>query len=221
MIDDKIKVIITDDHTIFREGLSELLTQSGKVEVVGEASSGKEAVELSLKKKPDIIIMDVSMPTMSGLEATARIKDLMPEVRVLILSMYNNQQYIDKALANGASGYVMKDVAGSELLTAIEVIYSGGTYLSPSVSSAVLQMYKNSRNDKKKTESDLDTPLTQREIEVIKLLANGKTNKEIADTLYISIKTVETHRKNIMTKMDFHNLADIVRYAIKNKIISI
>jgi DNA-binding NarL/FixJ family response regulator len=216
----KIKVVLADDHTIFREGLTELLERSGNVEVIGEASNGIEAIDLILKKKPDIAIMDVSMPKMSGLNALSKVKDLMPEVKILILSMYNNQQYIDEAMANGASGYVMKDVAGSELLNAIELVLNNETYLSPTVTSQVMKKYLNLKAIREKG-IDKKEKLTQREIEILKLLALGKTNREISSMLFISIKTVETHRKNIMNKLSLRNLADIVRYAIKNELINI
>lgn len=218
---DKIKVVLVDDHTIFREGLSFLLTKNDEVDVVGEASDGKEAVEMVIRKNPDIVIMDVSMPEMSGLEATARIRDLMPKVKILILSMYNNQQYIDKAFANGAAGYVLKDAAGSELLQAIKVVNRDETYLSPALTSRLVKKYVSMQKSPSDMENTGKHHLTPREREILKLLAMGKTNREISEELFISIKTVETHRKNIMSKLKLRNLADIVRYAIKQGIISV
>ncbi len=214
---EKITVVLVDDHVIFREGLVYVLEESGLVDVVGEASTGNEAVDMIIKKQPDLVIMDVSIPEMTGLEVTSRVKDLLPDLKVLILSMYENQEYIDKAFANGAAGYVLKDAAGAELMNAITVILNGKTYLSPSVTSKIVKKYVSMQS----IQGEEEIQLTNRETEILQLLALGKTNKEISEKLFISIKTVETHRKNIMTKLDLHNLADVVRYAVKNKIISL
>jgi DNA-binding NarL/FixJ family response regulator len=159
------------------------------------------------------------MPVMNGLEATAKIKEKLPQSKIVILSMYEKQQYIDEALQNGASGYVLKDTAGAELIKAIDYINGGGTYLSPLIASKLTKQYINLRS--RKDVSTKVSRLTDRETEVLKLLALGKTNKEISEELYISVKTVETHRKNMMSKLELRNLADVVRFALKEGIISL
>jgi len=208
-----IRVIIADDHVIFRQGLLKLLQSSKDIEVAGEAGTGPETMNLVTSEKPDIAILDISMPGFDGFEILQRMQSQDIHTKVIFLTMYKDTLMARKALQAGASGYILKDNAFADLLYAISTVSSGGTFISPSVSRSFVKA-----SDAEERESQF---LTLRESEVLKLIASGLTNKQIADKLFISIKTVETHRKNIMQKLDVHTIADLVKYTIKTGLLDL
>jgi len=212
------RVLLADDHTIVRKGLLSLLEEEDDITVVGEAEDGYEAISKSLALHPDVIVMDVGMPSLNGIEALKVLKKENADFRVLILSMHSNEEYIIEALKSGASGYILKKSAPNELTSAIRIANSGDTYLSPAITSKVIKRFiQEAQNGETVMPSD-NTP-TSREREIIQLIAEGKSNKEIADTLNISFKTVKNHRSNLMEKLGLHNTAEITRYAIRNNIL--
>jgi len=210
---DKIHVLIVDDHTILRAGLRMLLNAHPDIEVVGEASDGNQAVVSAQRLQPDVILMDIAMPECNGIEATRQIKRLIPETRVLVLTMHENEEYLFQVLRAGASGYILKEAADTELVTAIRVVYSGRFYLSPSAQSIMVGDYL--QRVRTGEERDSYGALTEREREILKLVAEGYTNNQIAERLTISPKTVDTHRTHIMDKLNLHSRAELVKYAIR------
>jgi DNA-binding NarL/FixJ family response regulator len=207
-----IRVLVVDDHAILRDGICSLLERQEGLNVVGEAGNGREALERVEELQPDIVLMDVSMPEMDGLEATRRIKSAHPEIKVLVLTQHDNQEYINPLLQAGASGYVLKRSGGREVVTAIRQVYEHGVFLEPEVARQVLHNFSRSA----------ETPsLTEREQQVLKLAVQGKSNKDIARRLFISPKTVSVHRTNIMAKLGVHNSAELVRYAIQHNLVDI
>ena len=215
---DKIRILLVDDHAILREGIRAILEQEPDISVVGEAEDGRTAVRLACQLKPDIVLMDIAMPLLNGLEATRQIRHDCPEVRVLILSMYDNDEYIRQALANGAMGYILKDATAHELINAIHAIQQGEAILSPAITRLVIENYLRWGDIQKDSSAN---GLSPREREVLQLIAEGYSNKQIAEILCISIKTVQAHRLNLMTKLGLHNRADLIKYAIQRKIIDI
>jgi DNA-binding NarL/FixJ family response regulator len=212
-----ISVLLAEDHTIVRKGLVSILENELGIEVVGEAEDGREAIQKVEELEPDIVVMDISMPILNGLDATKQIKKRFPQVKVIILTMHINEEYILEVLHAGASGYVIKQAVPTELITAIDSVYHGEVFLSPKVSKTVIQEYlKQAQAGKEKAEPQL----TDREREIVQLIAEGHSNRKIAEMLYISIKTVEAHRSKIMEKLDLHSVADITRYAIRKGIVS-
>jgi DNA-binding NarL/FixJ family response regulator len=211
-MDEKIRILIADDHTIFRESLRVLLETYPSFEVVGFAGNGIKAIEETERVKPHVILMDLSMPKMDGLDTTRKIVEKFPEVKVLILSMLQREEFIFQMLEAGALGYISKDINAQGLFSAIESAYRGDIYLSPSVSKKVIGGYL-------KTEKEKSKPLSAREKEILKLLAEGRSKKEISNLLYISPRTVDTHRTNILKKLNLKNLADLVKYAIQQGLI--
>lgn len=212
----KIRVVLVDDHALVQEGIIARLENESALEVVGAASNGAEALSLIAQVKPDVVLMDISMPVMNGFEATERLRAEQPDVRVLILTMHESREYILKLIQCGAAGYVLKDVSASELVNAIKTVYSGATYFSAGVSQSLFsQPDLTLQND---TAAQQDA-LTCRETEVLRLLADGASNKEVARQLDISVRTAETHRQNIKNKLDLHTAAGLVRYAIENQLI--
>jgi DNA-binding NarL/FixJ family response regulator len=206
-----IQLVIADNHTLVRAGFRSLVADIDGVEVVGEAENGREALQLVETLNPQIVLMDIAMPEMNGLEATARINREFPQVRVLILSMHANEEYVYQALRSGASGYLLKDSGTEELDLALRAIARGETYLCPAVSKYVVSDYVR-RLGQDQTPLDQITP---RQREILQLIAEGKNTKDIADMLYISTKTVETHRSQLMDRLDIHDIAGLVRYAIR------
>jgi DNA-binding NarL/FixJ family response regulator len=205
-------VLLADDHTLVRKGFGTILSLQPDLEVVGEASNGREAIEKAQDLNPDIVIMDVSMPEMNGIEGTRRISELCPRTRVLALSMHRDAVYVREILRAGARGYLIKDADDDTFLEAVRAIAKGEGYVSSAVADAVL-------NDYRKHVTDPIDLLTSREREVLQLIAEGKTNKEIANLLELSVYTVEAHRGRILEKLNLHNAGDIVRFAIRHGLI--
>jgi DNA-binding NarL/FixJ family response regulator len=207
-----IKIILADDHKITRQGLCSLLDKQPDMEVIAEAEEGRTAVRLALELAPDVIIMDVSMPDLNGIEAARKIAAECPEVKIIALSMHSDSMFVTEMLKSGAAGYLLKDCAFEELERATRAVMAGKTYLSPAISGVVVNDYlqRLSKADFSDTEA-----LTSREREVLQLLAEGKSTKQIALKLHISAKTVETHRRQIMDKLDIHSVAELTKYAIR------
>lgn len=213
-----IKILLADDHGVVRKGLRFLLERQQGVEVVGEVGNGREAVKTAGELVPDIIIMDIAMPQLNGIEATAQIIKRNPEIGVIILSMYADEGYVLRALSAGAKGYLLKDSAETDLVRAVQVVANKRPFFSPAISQTLLDNYLSQLQQKGLQDSyDL---LTDREKEILQLLAEGRSNKEVANLLNLSVYTVETHRTNIMQKLDLHNTAEIVLYAVRKRIIS-
>ncbi|CAN5751865.1 response regulator transcription factor [soil metagenome] len=206
-----IQLVIADNHTLVRAGFRSLVEELDGIEVIGEAENGRDVLQLIETLKPQIVLMDIAMPEMNGLEATARIAREFPQVRVLILSMHANEEYVYQALRSGASGYLLKDSGTEELELALRAIARGETYLCPAVSKYVVSDYVR-RLSEDQTPLDQITP---RQREILQLIAEGKSTKVIAELLYISTKTVETHRTQLMNRLDIHDIAGLVRYAIR------
>ena len=214
----KYRIVIAEDHTILREGLRALLSSSPDFEVVGEAEDGREAIQCVEKLKPNLVLTDLSMPRMNGMDAIREIKRKSPETKVLVLTVHKTEEYILATLQAGADGYLLKDSTHAELLAAVKHVLGGKRYISPGISDKVLDGYLEGRKTLK-THTAWES-LTQREREILKLIAEGYKNKKIADDLCISVKTVEKHRANIMEKLNLHNTSDIVRFALRNGLIS-
>jgi DNA-binding NarL/FixJ family response regulator len=214
----KIRILIADDHTLLRQGIRSLIEDQADIVVVGEAEDGRSAVQLAHTLRPNVILMDIAMPSLNGLEATRQIKREHPEIQILVLTMYEHEEYFRQVLEAGASGYILKRAAASELLAAIHAVYNGEAVLSPSITRMVLEDYL--RMDTKAKESEPDS-LTGREREVLQLIAEGKTSREIAEILTLSVKTVQSHRTSLMQKLDLHDRGDLIKYAIQKKIIEI
>jgi DNA-binding NarL/FixJ family response regulator len=214
----KIRVMLVDDHTILRDGIRAMLALSDDIEVVGEAGDGQEALELVDQLQPDLVLMDIAMPRMDGLAATRHLTEQHKGVKVVILTQHDNREYVFPILKAGADGYVLKKAAGTELVSAIRAVYAGGTFLYPSIAKTVVEDYLKPDG----TISDRRHPkLTDRETEVLKLIAEGKSNQEIADLLFLSVKTVTGHRTNIMEKLDLHSRTELVKYAIRTGLIQL
>ena len=209
----KIRVLLADDHAILRKGVRMLIDSQPDLEVVGEAKTGREAIEEARKLKPDIVVMDVSMPELNGIEGTRQICDELTQTKVIGLSMHKDSVYVREILRAGARGYLLKDSEDDDLLRAIRAVARGQAFLSPAISDAVLTDYR------KHVSNPVDL-LTSREREVLTMIADGKTNKEIASTLNLSVYTVESHRGSVMEKLNLHNTGDIVRFALRNGLMS-
>lgn len=203
------KILLADDHTIVRQGLKLILSAHSDLEVVGEAANGKEAVELTSKLKPDLVVMDVAMPELNGIEATRRMVEANSRIKILVLSMHKEAVYVREILRAGARGYILKDAIDSELVSAVRSVAKGDGYISPAVSGALL-------NDYRKDVTDPLDLLSNREREVLGLISEGKTNKEIANKLNLSVYTIDSHRGKIMEKLNLHNTGELVRFAIKH-----
>jgi two-component system, NarL family, nitrate/nitrite response regulator NarL len=218
----KIRIILVDDHPLVLEGINSRLQNEDSIEVVGLASNGKEALKIARETEVDVVLMDVNMPVMGGLEATQNFVNEFPDIRVLILSMHDEQEYIIKLMQSGAKGYVLKDVSSDELIKAIETVYAGSSFFSAGASQSLFN--GDSQIDythEEAAQDNLNTGLSQREETVLKLIAEGQSNKDIARNLDISVRTVETHRQNIKNKLGVHTSAGLIRYAIENKMISL
>jgi DNA-binding NarL/FixJ family response regulator len=208
-----IRVLIADDHAVLRDGLRAFLGKDPGIEVVGEAEDGMDAVEKAVSLQPDVILMDIAMPRLGGLEAALELRQRKVPAKVLVLTQYDNKEYVLRMLRAGVAGYTLKEAAGSELISAIRAVHAGKSFLSPSATQAVIDRYLNEA-EPGDPESRFDR-LSDREKEVLKLLAEGSSNSEIADLLCLSVKTVMSHRANIMEKLDIHSRTDLVKFAIR------
>jgi two-component system response regulator NreC len=208
-----IRILLADDHTILRAGLKMMLNAQPDMEVVGEAQDGRQALQEAQRLQPDIILMDITMPDMNGIEATKQLKKILPDVKVLILTMHEHEEYVFQALRAGASGYMLKEAADTDLISALRIIQSGQFYLSPTAQSVMVGDYL--QRVRTGEEKDSYSSLTEREREILKLVAEGYTNNQIAERLVISPKTVDTHRTHIMDKLNLHSRAELVKYAMR------
>jgi two-component system, NarL family, response regulator NreC len=208
----KIRIVLADDHSVVRQGFRRILEAQTDMEIVGEASNGREALEIATKLSPDVVVMDVAMPELNGIEATRRMGEAAPRTRVLALSMHKDSVYVREILRAGARGYLLKDAVDEDLIAAVRAVARGEGYLSPGVADAVLTDYRQHVTD------PIDL-LTSREREVLQLIAEGKTNKEIATTLNLSVYTVDAHRGRIMEKLNLHSTGELVRFAIRKGLV--
>ncbi len=215
------KILIVDDHEVVRDGLKNILTSMDNITIAGEASNGEEAVKMYSTLKPDLVIMDISMPGMNGIEATRIIKEKDTDARILILTMHDNQEYLNQIIRSGAKGFILKNTDKEELLEAVKTVSAGENFFSKDISKLIIDNYIRTAKDTEKNDGYKEVPLTKREIEILKLIASGYSNQEIANILYISYNTVDTHRKNIMHKLTIKNTAGLVRYAIEKGLISL
>ncbi|MBT3382650.1 MAG: response regulator transcription factor [Prolixibacteraceae bacterium] len=211
----KIKVLVTDDHQLFREGLVNLLFSAPDIEVIAQAKDGKDAIEKAKHYKPDVVLMDIGMPVMNGIEATGVLKTTMPDVKIVAVSMHSDWQYVKGILEAGADGYLLKNCTYRQLTDAIKSVYAGKKYLSEDITELVISGYL----DPSKSVQDSYAELSEREKEIFILLAEGKSTREISDKLFISVKTVGTHKQNLLEKLSLKTTADIVKYAIKKGLI--
>lgn len=213
------RILLVDDHQIMREGLMSLMAGEPDLEVVGDASDGRQAVQLAKRLKPDLVVMDISMPGLSGIEATRQILNELDRVRVLALSMHADPRFVAGALEAGAHGYMIKDCTSQELLECIRTVAGGGTYLSPQVAEVVVKGFV--RRLGEETGTPPASVLTPREREVLQLLVEGHTVRAIAERIHLGVKTVETHRRNIMEKLGLKNLVDLIKYAMREGVVSL
>ena len=208
----RIRILLADDHAVVRQGFKMILGAEADMEIVGEAGTGREAIELAESLKPDVVVMDVAMPELNGIEATRQVTSAVPHTRVIALSMHKDSVYVREVLRAGARGYLLKDSGANDLVTAVRAVAKGEGYLSPAVSDAVLDDYR------KHVSNPIDL-LSSREREVLQMLAEGKTNKEIAGILNLSVYTVDAHRGRIMEKLNLHSINELVRFALRNGLI--
>lgn len=213
----KIRLLIADDHQLFREGLVNLLSDTNDIEIIGQACNGKEAIEMAEKLTPEIVIMDIGMPIYNGIEAASIIKKKFPEMKIIALSMHSEKHYVKEMLEAGASGYLFKNCTYQQLIEGIHTVNAGKKYLSDTITEVLIHDYLNKTEDTKPELPNL--PLSPRETEILKLFASGKTTKEIADQLFVSIKTIGTHKQHILEKLELKSTTDLVKYAIKYKLI--
>jgi DNA-binding NarL/FixJ family response regulator len=216
----KIRVLIADDHVVLREGLRALLSMYGDVEVVGEAGDGLEALDKIMELQPDVVLMDIAMPRLGGLEAALELRQRRLPTKVLVLTQYGNKEYVFQMLKAGAAGYIVKKAAGTDLVSAIRAVHSGEYVLYPSAAKALVERYLGDAGEDDEGERRLGQ-LSDREMEVLKLLAEGSTNREIAELLRLSVKTVTSHRSSIMEKLDIHNRTELVKFAIRAGLVDV
>jgi DNA-binding NarL/FixJ family response regulator len=214
----KLRLIIADDHEIVRRGLRAAIEELPQCEIVAEAKNGQDAVTLARELQPDVVVLDLSMPELNGLEATRQIRRFLPSAQVLILTVHESEQVVREVLDAGAQGYLLKSDAGRDLVAALEALAQKKPFFTSKVAHMVLEGYLN--RDAAIPPVEATCRLSDRERQIVQLLAEGKSNKEVAASLYISVRTVETHRNNIMRKMDFRSITDLVRYAIRNNIVT-
>jgi DNA-binding NarL/FixJ family response regulator len=212
------KIILADDHALFREGLKRILAEERDLKVIGEVADGLELLKILHNVKPDIIILDITMPNIRGIEAIQEIKTIHPESKILVLTMHREKEYLHQAISSGAHGYLLKEDADSELFSAIDKVKQGKIYISPKLSEYLTEDWARIHRGDHELASEIE-PLTTREREIIKLVAEGKSSKEVASLLHISIRTVEHHRANIMNKLNLKNIAELIRYAIQKNYI--
>ncbi len=213
IMSEKIRILIADDHTIVRQGLSRLLEEQPDLKVVGQATDGQKTVEQALALKPDIIIMDIAMPRMNGIEAAKRIRKLLPKAKVLILSMYSHEHYIHQLMEAGVSGYLLKDDSGTDIIKAIHAALKDETSLNPAISKVLVESYRSP--DKGISQSERYKQLTNREREVFQLIAEGHSTRQIADMLFVSVSTVKSHRAHLMEKLNIDSPVKLIHFAIQ------
>jgi len=213
----KIKVLIADDHQLFREGLVNLLFSAPDIEVIAQAENGQEAIDKAKHFNPDVVLIDIAMPKMNGIEATRELKKQMPYIKVVAVSMHSDKQYVKGILEAGADGYLLKNCTYRQLTEAIQSVYSGKKYLSEDITELVINGYL----DPTKSDSDKHSSLSEREMEIFKLFAEGETTREISEKLFISVKTVGTHKQHILEKLDLKSNADMIKYALKKGLIQL
>ncbi len=216
----KIRVLLADDHTIVRQGLRSLLDSHKDIEVVGEAKDGRHAIEKAEQLIPDIVVLDITMPNLNGIEATRQIKKLNPEIKVIVLTVHDNEEYVHQVLKAGASGYLLKESAVSDLVSAMHAVKKGDIFLSPTISKVVVKDYIKHTERESRTFDNLGV-LTGREREVLQLIAEGHTNREIARLLKLSVKTVDVHRAHLKEKLQIHDTAGLIKYAIRKGLIKL
>jgi len=216
-----LRILIADDHEVARRGIRSILEGHPGWEVCGEAKDGRESVDLARGMKPDVVLLDIGMPNLNGLEAARQILAVSPDAAILILTMHDTDQMVREVLRAGARGFLLKSDAGRDLIAAVEALQQQRTYFTTRVSQMVLDGYLSLENPEEAAAEDFSDALTTREREVIQLLAEGKTSKEVAVTLSLSVKTAETHRTNLMRKLDLHSVADLTRYAVRNGIVQV
>lgn len=216
-----IRILITDDHRLMREGIAALLKDQKDIEIIGEASTGEEAINAARNLGPDVVLMDIVMGEMSGIEATRWIKEQNPDVKVIIVSKEAKKELLAASIKSGIDGYLLKDTDGDTLVKAIRTVFDGQRYFTEAITKLIFEDFYFQESLKKKSAAKLPLDLTPREYEVLGHVATGKTNNEVADTLFISAKTVETHKTNILQKLGLRNTAELVKYAIKHNIISL
>jgi len=212
-----IRILLADDHTVVRQGFRSLLEEDKSFEIVAEAENGQEAVLMVKETRPDVVVLDISMPVLNGVQATLQIQKFNSKIKILILSMYKDEEYVREVFHAGASGYILKQTTGAELIKAIKEVNKGNAYLSPSIAKHLVTDYREIVKEGKSRRRK--TGLTPRELEILQLIAEGNSNKKIAVQLFISIKTVETHRQKIMDVLKIHDVAGLTRYAISKRII--
>lgn len=221
----KIRILIADDHSVVRSGIRMVLQSSPDFTVIAEAEDGEEAVELAAKHKPDVVVMDISMPQLNGIEATAKMKQDDPNIKVIILTVHAEEEYVFQILRAGASGYVLKSAGKKEIFAAVRSAVSGERFFSPGISNLIIDGFINRAKEPAPppvlTGGSGKQQLTKREIEVLEYIAQGYTNRKIADTLFLSVRTVNTHRTNLMQKLDIHDTARLVRYAIETGLVKL
>lgn len=215
----QISILLADDHTIVRQGLAKLLEGETSFNVVGEAENGREAVQKTEKLKPDVVLMDIAMPMLNGIEATRQIKKISPQTKVIILSMHSHDRYINELFTLGASGYLLKNSTGTDIIKAIQAAMKGHTYLSPSISRQVVDEYVSMKS--RSAEDDRYNTLSNREREVFQMITEGRSTKEIADILCLSSSTVKSHRSKIMEKLQMNNISQLIQFAIRLGIVDI
>ncbi|MBU2608792.1 MAG: response regulator transcription factor [Chloroflexi bacterium] len=210
----KIRVVLADDHVVLRSGLKMLLNAQMDIEVVGEASDGAEAISKTADLNPDVLLLDITMPNIGGIDAMRIIKEKTPSVSILILTMHENESYLLKALRTGASGYILKKAADNELISAIKTVYGGEVFIPSSLTKSVVKEMVSGSVSQEETVDNDQEQLSQRELEVLTLVAQGYTNQQIANRLYLSVKTVETYKARVMGKLNLHSRVELVRYAL-------
>ena len=216
---DKINIVLADDHVLVRNGIKSMLESDTEINVVGEASNGVEALETAKALKPDILVLDIRMPEMTGLEAVAKLEKYAPQTKGVILSMHDSEEYVLQALDAGAYGYMLKDIDKNEFIKALKQIHKGSKYFSGAVSNVLADRFLNRKSSIKKTEVEDQYHLTKKEKQILSMVIDGKQNKQISETLDISIRTIETHRFNIMKKLGVNNAVDMVNKTIKENLV--
>ena len=215
----KIRILIADDHALVREGIRALLSLCDDLEVVGEAADGREAIDATQRLRPDVVLMDINMPGLGGLEATLAIRREDPQAKILVLTQYDDREYVSRFLKSGASGYILKRAVGAELASAVRAVHRGGLVLDPALARDVLA--PSAEHAVAGTGDELYQSLTDREKQVLKLVAEGNSNKEVAQLLGISVKTAMSHRERVMQKLDIHNRTELVKFALKQGVIKL